>query len=142
MSPELIDPQRFGFKKCRPTKQSDCYTLGMVIYETISGHLPFHRYGDLKVFSNVLAGGRPPRGAGFTDPLWKMLEMCWAPQQNNRPSIEDVLQCLEVTPNLSEQPSVRADEEIEGHDDWDSTDSSPSAGSDHDTSPSSDDWGV
>ena len=33
MSPELLDPERFEITDCRPTKQSDCYALGMVIYE-------------------------------------------------------------------------------------------------------------
>jgi serine/threonine protein kinase len=33
MSPELLDPEPFGVQGDRPTKQSDCYALGMVIYE-------------------------------------------------------------------------------------------------------------
>jgi len=36
MSPELMDPERFGIpgsEDNRPTRQSDCYALGMVIYE-------------------------------------------------------------------------------------------------------------
>ena len=36
MSPELLDPERFGMPQLedsRPTKQSDCWALGMVIYE-------------------------------------------------------------------------------------------------------------
>ena len=36
MSPELLDPERFGIPETeddRPTRQSDCYALGMVIYE-------------------------------------------------------------------------------------------------------------
>jgi serine/threonine protein kinase len=33
MSPELLDPDRFGITDYRPTKQSDCYALGMVVYE-------------------------------------------------------------------------------------------------------------
>ena len=33
MSPELLMPEQFGFSETRPTKQSDCYALGMVIYE-------------------------------------------------------------------------------------------------------------
>ena len=60
MSPELIDPQRFGLENSRPTKSSDCYALGMVIYETISGHLPFHKDADMTVFVKVLNGKRPP----------------------------------------------------------------------------------
>ena len=41
MSPELLDPERFGMPESednRPTRQSDCYALGMVIYE-VSPHL-------------------------------------------------------------------------------------------------------
>jgi len=36
MSPELLHPERFGLPESennRPTRQSDCYALGMVIYE-------------------------------------------------------------------------------------------------------------
>ena len=36
MSPELLDPERFGMlgpEGYRPTRQSDSYALGMVIYE-------------------------------------------------------------------------------------------------------------
>jgi len=69
MSPELIVPQRFGLENCRRTKSSDCYALGMVIYETISGHLPFHKHTDLIVLMKVLEGERPVRGAGFADCL-------------------------------------------------------------------------
>jgi len=35
MSPELLHPEGFEIPKSenRPTRQSDCYALGMVIYE-------------------------------------------------------------------------------------------------------------
>jgi hypothetical protein len=36
MSPELLDPELFRIPQSegdRPTRQSDCYALGMVIYE-------------------------------------------------------------------------------------------------------------
>jgi serine/threonine protein kinase len=36
MSPELLHPERYGMPESegnRPTRQSDCYALGMVIYE-------------------------------------------------------------------------------------------------------------
>ena len=36
MSPELLHPERFGMPESesnRPTRQSDCFALGMVIYE-------------------------------------------------------------------------------------------------------------
>ena len=33
MSPELLYPEGYGTSDGRPTKQSDCYALGMVVYE-------------------------------------------------------------------------------------------------------------
>jgi len=123
MSPELIDPQRFGLDNSRPTKSSDCYALGMVIYETISGHLPFHQHADLTVFVKVLAGERPARGAGFAESLWKVLAQCWTPQSNDRPSIQDVLRCLGRVLNSPEPTPFGLDEEMEGDcDEWDSGD--------------------
>lgn len=51
-APELLDPPAFGFKSCRPSKESDCYSFGMTIYEvrcTITSRnrlaaLMIHRY--------------------------------------------------------------------------------------------------
>ena len=121
MSPERIAPQRFGFKDGRPTKPSDCYALGMVIYETISGNLPFHKHADINVFLKVVEGERPPRGVRFTTNLWEVLELCWASKPHDRPSAEEVLQCLEVASNSSGPPSSRLDEAEEDGDESDST---------------------
>jgi serine/threonine protein kinase len=44
MSPELLDPEMFGIPQSegdRPTRQSDCYALGMVIYEVHIRASPF-----------------------------------------------------------------------------------------------------
>ena len=40
MSPEFLDPERFGIlgSEGRPTRESDCYALGMVIYEVSALH--------------------------------------------------------------------------------------------------------
>ena len=113
ISPERIVPQEFGLKDGRPTESSDCYSLGMVIYETISGNPPFHEHRDITVSVKVLKGEHPPRGAGFTGDLWKMLETCWAFQPNNRPSIEDVLQRLESVSTPLETPYFGVSKETE-----------------------------
>ena len=128
MSPERINPEQFRSKDGRPTKSSDCYALGMVIYETISGNLPFHKHADLIVFMKVVGGEHPPRGDRFPESLWNVLEMCWEPYPDNRPSIEYVLQCLEMVSGLLESP--HGDEGMdEDGDGWDSESSSSGGGS-------------
>ena len=100
MSPELLDPDKFGLKNSRRTKESDFYALGMVILEVLSGRSPFSGYVDLVVTKKVIEGERPGRPQGaeevwFTDDLWGMLERCWSPHPKDRPDLEAVLECLE-----------------------------------------------
>ena len=95
MSPELIHSARFGVNNGRPTKESDCYALGMVVFEVLTGKIPFQGRNNLVVMSMVANGKRPDRPKGFTDDLWGTLEWCWMYQAKLRPAVESVLECLE-----------------------------------------------
>jgi len=53
-----------------------------------------------------------------------MLELCWSPQPNQRPNINNVLQCLERVLNLPELPSTVVGQEMEKGDNWDSVNDS------------------
>ena len=134
MSPELLDPDQFGFKDSRPTKESDCYALGMVIYEVLSGQAPFAPFKDFIVMRKVIEGERPERPEGvegtlFTDDLWATLNLCWTTEPESRPSIEAVLECLERVSMTWRPPSPQADEDVEmDEDDWDLTTVSDSSG--------------
>jgi len=99
MGPELLDPDQFGFKDALPTKKSDCYALGMVMYEVLSGKAPFTPDGVIIVMRKVTSGGRPERpqgveGVWFTDSVWDTLQMCWAHKPEERPTVETVLERL------------------------------------------------
>ena len=100
MSPELLDPDRFGSGNGRPTVESDCYALGMVIYEVLSGQVPFASDREPVVTRKVTEGERPRRPPQeeepmwFTDDIWEILKLCWATKPEMRPSIESVLECL------------------------------------------------
>ena len=111
MSPELLDPE---IQDHRQTKSSDCYALGMVIYEVLSGHNPFPRCNNYVVAAKVLKGERPERAQGvewnwFTGAgeVWEVLERCWMPQPGDRPSIEDVLRYLKEVSESWMSPSPR-----------------------------------
>lgn len=86
MSPELFDPELFGLKDSRQTKCSDCYALGMVMYEVLSGRVPFSRRHGYNVVTRIVKGERPERPRGedgmwFTDGIWDVMEGCWKPTQ-------------------------------------------------------------
>ena len=102
MSPELIDPERFNLAESCPTKESDCYALGMVIYEVLSGQTPFAPLRPIPVIWKVLDGHCPERPQGkenalFTHDLWETLQHCWKYKPDERTNATVVLQCLERT---------------------------------------------
>ena len=122
MSPELLDPQRFGLSESRPTKESDCYALGMVVYEVLSGRVPF---APSKVpVLNILNGEHPeiPQEAWFPDKVRAMLERCWKRQPGERPSLSDVLRCLKGAERPSgSYPAVDEDVDADSDDQSDTT---------------------
>ena len=100
MSPEFFDPERFGLRDNGPTKESDCYALAMVIFEVLSGRVPFQGCDGRTVMKKVVNGERPERPQGpeviwFTDDVWEMLERCWSPNPKLRPTVGIVSECLE-----------------------------------------------
>ena len=111
MSPEFVDAEIQGYRR---TKPSDRYALGMVIYEVLSGRVPFYQHADWTIPGMVVKGDRPerPQGPGevwFTGAIWNMLKRCWVAQPKNRSSIEVVLRCLEKasrTLTLRSRPQV------------------------------------
>jgi len=113
MSPELLNP---NLKSHCPTRESDCYALGMVIYEVLSGRTPFFPHRGAIVALSVLDGKRPERPQGaqgiwFTDDMWKMLESSWEAQPDRRPNTKVLLSCLQEAALLS-VPSPRPDEDF------------------------------
>ena len=132
MSPELLDPVRFGAKNGRPTKESDCYALGMVVLEVLTGKPPFRGCSNLAVMRMIVEGEHPSRPKGpeavwFTDDLWGTLEQCWLYKAKLRPTVEGVLECLEQGLATWEPLSINTDSDSQ----VDSDDDSASAASDH-----------
>ena len=125
MSPELLDPEQFGLDDSRPTKESDCYALGMVIYEVLSGQVPFAQLRNHMINRRVIKGKRPEKPEGvigewFTNDLWEMLNQCWAGQAQNRPGVEEVFGMLgELSSTWIPPPLVVSKDTEMDESDWD-----------------------
>ena len=96
MSPELLNPDILGLEEAPATKASDCYALGMVVYEVLSGHTPFAQYTTPEAIWRVIHGERPQRpqeaeGALITDSIWDVLERCWKSRPHERIKVKDIL---------------------------------------------------
>ena len=127
MSPELLHSERLDSKDGYPTKESDRYALGMVIYEVLTGQPPFAQFKAEAVTQKVTRGDRPERPGGargewFTNGLWEILHRCWEAEAQNRPSIEAVRERLGLASKdwkpLPPQPKAGAGEDEL---DWDSS---------------------
>ena len=134
MSPELLFE-----KDCPPTQESDCYALGMVIYEAsdckyyvapsftchqvLTGLCPFHHLSPFAAVIAVQRGEHPTRppcveSPGFSDRLWELTLQCWDKLPSARPTALELLHCLQDishtwTPSLEHPVSDDIGEEAE-----------------------------
>jgi serine/threonine-protein kinase len=83
MAPELLDGGP-------PTKRSDLYAFGAVMYEAVHGRPPFAiKDGDLAAFVDTVREGRrarPKVPAGFPAGLSRWIDDLLAPDPADRPS--------------------------------------------------------
>jgi len=98
MSPELLDPVRFG-SNSHLSRESDCYALGMVIYEILTGLPPFYHMLAYSPVVAVLSGERPEKplnaeSLGFSDVLWRLLQSCWSESRLMRPTAQQLFDYL------------------------------------------------
>lgn len=121
MSPELLYPQTFKLDDARPTTQSDCYALGMVVYEVCRHLITVERTLNIELLGDdhyqvlcdkppfwdheghttevIIRGMRPKKPAeasalGFTDSLWRTVERCWMHDPEMRPDMRWLIRDL------------------------------------------------
>lgn len=126
-APELIGTYVDGQESvCRVTTATDVYAFAMAVIEVrqlpylfasgkflpctpqvLTGCVPFsHIKNDAKVVITVVEGGRPRRTqcSQITDDIWKVLEMCWNAEPEQRPSMDAVFRFFKLQ-SLYAQPA-------------------------------------
>ncbi|KAF9781280.1 kinase-like domain-containing protein [Thelephora terrestris] len=97
MAPERLVPSKFGLdSRGSPTKESDIYAMAMVIYQVLTGTLPFGKKTGPEVVFQVMGGVKPSKPSkalelGLSEELWELLEECWQTERQLRPQVNDVL---------------------------------------------------
>lgn len=88
--------------------KADVYSYGMVMWSVVTRRQPFQGLRAMDVALRVLQGMRPALPHGCSTPIRCLIERCWHPQPEERPTMGEVLDLLDSA--LSERP-VAGDEE-------------------------------
>ena len=133
MAPELLEPSRFG-SNGRPTRESDCYALGMVIYEVgwlrclrlslihpsqvLTGLQPFHRLYTYEPIPAILRGQRPEKpinaeSLGLSCDLWGLVQLSWSESSSIRPTAQRLFNHLSLASLSWTLPPVYPADEID-----------------------------
>eukprot|EP00117_Sycon_ciliatum_P002284 scpid27812/ scgid7580/ Mitogen-activated protein kinase kinase kinase 10 len=85
MSPEVI-------KKSTFSKASDVWSFGVVLWELLTGEVPYRGMDGMAVFYGVATGQhRLPIPSTCPEPLKDLMEACWAMDPKQRPLFEDIV---------------------------------------------------
>ena len=115
-----IAPELFRGKKY--TKETDIYSVGMLMWEIFAGHPPFDDEAHNRdLMFNICAGLRPPILPRMPDDYAQMMQRCWDVDPAKRPTI---LELLEFSRNKFKTESLNESSSNIGGGDGDNNSSS------------------
>ena len=88
MAPEMIRGERCG-------TGVDVYSLAIIIYELMTGDVPFRHIGEqltvYRIWNEVNSGHRPIFRDNISQNLKDLITACWSPNPSERPTFDRLL---------------------------------------------------
>ncbi|KXN80643.1 putative serine/threonine-protein kinase PknB [Leucoagaricus sp. SymC.cos] len=99
-APELLGSETDESQVLEPPKKSDMYSIICVMYEILTGRIPYHEVlRDAMVILELMSGAQPSKPSSFdsselTNETWEVMEQCFKRDLEQRLSINGVLEKL------------------------------------------------
>nr|KAJ3423005.1 hypothetical protein HK105_004522 [Polyrhizophydium stewartii] len=93
-----VAPERYrrGYKPAPPL---DVFAFAMTCWEVITGRAPFFEEPEDEIVKDWIRDGeRPDRPAGVPDVLWDVMQDCWLPDPEKRPTFIQIVHRLSIMP--------------------------------------------
>mmetsp|Transcript_1750 Transcript_1750/g.6173 ORF Transcript_1750/g.6173 Transcript_1750/m.6173 type:complete len:1024 (+) Transcript_1750:287-3358(+) len=106
MAPELLQTE-----SVHATYKVDIYSFAILCWELVAHASPYTGVSDFELIQLVLRGERPSLAAVADEELRQLMEWCWAPNPEDRPSAEQVVSY--ISDLMDREPGSRPQEQ--GH---------------------------
>jgi serine/threonine protein kinase len=94
IAPEIFQGQKY-------TKASDIYSFGMVMWELMTGRKPFwDQNHDTELIIEICDGLRPPIVTNAPEGYIELMQKCWHPDPNERPTANELFKIFAFKGNL------------------------------------------
>ncbi|KAJ7036895.1 kinase-like domain-containing protein, partial [Mycena alexandri] len=96
-APEVFHIRSNGDTSLNVSKMSDVYSFGGIIYQVLSGDIPFADiHNDIRVIIAVKDGQRPQQSQSISQINWEFIRRCWDSEPTSRPSLPEIHRFLAV----------------------------------------------
>ncbi|GBC22097.2 kinase-like domain-containing protein [Rhizophagus irregularis DAOM 181602=DAOM 197198] len=91
-----IDPKKFNIESYSLNKKSDVYSVGVLLWEILSGKPPFEDESDVNLAVRILKGLREKIIPNTSIDYEKLYTECWDGEPDNRPPMNEVVKRLKT----------------------------------------------
>ncbi|KAL0251951.1 hypothetical protein GEMRC1_001163 [Eukaryota sp. GEM-RC1] len=91
MTPKYAAPEQFDSD---PSHASDIYSLGIVLYELLTGKEAFEGYPMMQIFGAKMKGKSLPFDKSTPTCLMELIRRCMSPDPLLRPKINEIIEIL------------------------------------------------